>query len=84
MNIKFLVFLFSIGVLWKTSHGFGQHYGYDHGGSNVYVHSNDTMALELDENTDLKVEARSTHSLEFRFTNRGSPGHFTFRLVVLI
>ena len=82
MDIKFLVYFFSIGVFWKTCYGFGgQHYGYDHGGNSEYVHSNDTMVLALYENTELKVAANSRQALEFTFTNRGSPSHFSFRFV---
>merc|ERR1740124_939567 len=36
------------------------------------------MALSLYENTELNVEAKSRQALEFTFTNRGSPSHFSF------
>ena len=79
MDIKFLVYLFLIGAFTKTCYAFGQHYGYDHGGNSEYIHSNDTMVLSLYENTPLKVAPNTRQALEFTFTNRGSPSHFTFR-----
>jgi len=77
MGIKFILNLFVIVLLGKKCHGWSQHFGYSHGGNSEYVHSNDTMTLELHENTILKVEPNSRHNLEFVLENRGAEGHFT-------
>ena len=79
MGIKLILNLFVIVLLGETCYGWSQHFGYNHGGNSEYVHSNDTMFLELHENTILKVEPNSRHNLEFILENRGAEGHFSIR-----
>ena len=67
-----------LALLLASCHGWQSHYGYESGDSE-YIHSNDTMKLELEDNMVLRGIVGSEHTLRFRLTNEGRAGHFTIR-----
>ena len=48
-----------------------------------YIHSNDTIALELDPTSQVQLygAAGSIHTLSYTVINKGMQGHFSIRCV---